>query len=86
MIREPKDADGFAVERDTILLLQSGEQRAAHIHVEVSERTAKFWLDPVQLARSNGFRPHELTRLRALVIEYRYRFLEAWHAHFDSSA
>jgi hypothetical protein len=42
-----------------------------HIHVEVSERTAKFWLDPVQLARSNGFRPQELTRLRALVIEHR---------------
>jgi hypothetical protein len=53
-----------------------------HIHVEVNERTAKFWLNPVQLARSSGFRPQELTRLRALVIEHRYRFLEAWHAYF----
>ena len=54
-----------------------------HIHVEINEKTAKFWLDPVQLARSDGFRPRELTRLRALVIEHRYKFLEAWNAHFD---
>jgi hypothetical protein len=54
-----------------------------HIHAEISETTAKFWLDPVQLARSNGFQPQELTRLRAFVIEHRYKSLEAWNAHFN---
>ena len=55
-----------------------------HIHVERGERTAKFWLDPVQLARSRGFRAQELNRLRAMVIEHRSRFKEAWHGHFGT--
>lgn len=57
-----------------------------HIHVEHGDRTAKFWIDPVQLAESAGFRSHEVTRLRALVIQHRARFLEAWHGHFGDPA
>ena len=53
-----------------------------HIHIERDDRTAKYWLDPVELVRSQGFRPSDLTRLRALVIEHRTDFMEAWHAHF----
>jgi hypothetical protein len=53
-----------------------------HIHVERQRATAKFWLDPVELAGSRGFRPHELTRIRSMVIERRLAFLEAWHVHF----
>ena len=56
-----------------------------HIHVETDAATAKFWLDPVQLARSRGFRAHELTRLRALVIEHRFTFKEAWDEHFGAN-
>jgi hypothetical protein len=57
-----------------------------HVHAESNESTAKFWLAPVELARSNGFRVRELTRLRAVVIERRLEFLEAWHAHFGRKA
>jgi hypothetical protein len=53
-----------------------------HIHVEHGDSIAKFWLDPVSLAESRGFRIHELNRVRLLVIEHRVRFLEAWNAHF----
>jgi hypothetical protein len=52
-----------------------------HIHVEQGDSVAKFWLEPVTLASSHGFRSHELNRLRALVIEHRSRFLEAWNVH-----
>ena len=55
-----------------------------HIHVERAGCAAKFWLDPVQLAGSRGFRSHELNRLRAMVIEHRAAFTEAWHAHFGA--
>jgi hypothetical protein len=58
----------------------------AHIHVEQGDRVAKFWLDPVRLAESRGFRAHELNRLRALVIEHRVSFVEAWNAHFGRQA
>jgi len=54
----------------------------AHIHVERGDDVAKFWLDPVELAESHGFRAHEVNRLRALVIEHRQSFVEAWNAHF----
>lgn len=53
-----------------------------HIHVEHGDRVAKFWLDPVSVAKSHGFRAHELNRLRVLVIEHRASFVEAWNAHF----
>ena len=55
-----------------------------HIHVEHGQNTAKFWLDPVQLAGSRGFRAHELNRVRALVIEHCAAFREAWNEHFSA--
>jgi len=55
-----------------------------HIHVEHGDSTAKFWLDPVQLAGSRGFRTHVLNRIRALVIEHRIAFKEAWNGHFGA--
>jgi hypothetical protein len=60
--------------------LEGSEPR--HIHVEHGNKVAKFWLQPVSLAESQGFRSHELNRLRALVIEHRATFQEAWDAHF----
>ena len=57
-------------------------QEPPHIHVERGDSVAKFWLAPVVLADSSGFRSHELTRLRMLVQDNRLRFLEAWDEHF----
>ena len=57
-----------------------------HIHVEQGDSVAKFWLNPVNLAESRGFRAHELNRLRVLVIEHRTAFAEAWNAHFGRKA
>ena len=53
-----------------------------HIHIERGGATAKFWLNTVRLAGSRAFRPHDLTRIRAMVIEHRAAFEEAWHEHF----
>jgi len=64
--------------------LENGEP--AHIHIESGDATAKYWLDPVELARSRGFRAKDLTRLRATIIEHRHAFLEAWDAHFGKSS
>jgi Domain of unknown function (DUF4160) len=57
-----------------------------HVHVEYGDATAKYWLQPVELSRSRGFRARDLTRLRAMVIEHRQEFLEAWNAYFGKSA
>jgi hypothetical protein len=50
--------------------------------VEHGDRVAKYWLDPVELASSHGFRSQELNRIRLMVIEKRMMFQEAWNAHF----
>lgn len=55
-----------------------------HIHIAHDSRLAKFWLEPIELARSKGFAPHELTRLETLVTDSRKRLLEAWHEYFES--
>jgi uncharacterized protein DUF4160 len=54
-----------------------------HVHVERGDNIAKFWLQPVSLAESHGFRSHEVTQLRVMVIEHRLTFLEAWNAYFN---
>ena len=53
-----------------------------HVHVDRDDASAKFWLEPVELAGNEGFRPHELGKIRVLVTENRERFLEVWHGFF----
>jgi hypothetical protein len=53
-----------------------------HIHIEHGDKVGKFWLNPVNLASSYGFRSHELGKLRLLLIEHKKLFLEKWHAYF----
>ena len=53
-----------------------------HAHVDRENLSAKFWLDPVQLARNFGFRAHELRTIQSVVEEHRQEFLEAWNDFF----
>jgi hypothetical protein len=46
------------------------------IHVEEGDRYAKFWLSPVAVAASRGFRSHELSELSRLVEDNREFFEE----------
>jgi len=54
----------------------------AHVHVERDNGEAKFWLEPVRLERSRGFRRKEINRIRDLVDEHRKQLLEAWNEFF----
>lgn len=56
----------------------------AHIHVESGDCYAKFWLDPVQLARSVGYNARALNEIRKLAIGNVTFFKEKWHEHFGS--
>ncbi len=55
-----------------------------HVHIDRDELSAKFWLDPVGLARNLGFSAHELRRLQSLVTEHQTELLECWHGFFDT--
>ena len=53
-----------------------------HIHVDRGEATIKLWLEPIEVAKSRGFRAHEIGGIVASVEEHRARLLEAWHEYF----
>jgi Domain of unknown function (DUF4160) len=53
-----------------------------HIHVEKQSGYAKFWLQPVRLARSRRFDDPTLSKLHRMVRENEALFLEGWNEHF----
>ncbi len=57
-----------------------------HVHVDRDSLSAKFWLDPVGLARNSGFTPQELRRIQKLAVQHRAEFLEAWHGYFGTGS
>ncbi len=53
-----------------------------HIHVRREKMVAKFWLEPVVLARAGGFSRLELNTIAKLVEAHRDEFLESWNEFF----
>ena len=54
------------------------------MHVDRDDQSAKFWLNPVRLARNLGFSPHELRRVQRLLEDHQEKLLEAWNAHLGT--
>lgn len=54
-----------------------------HIHVEKGEGYAKFWLEPVSLARSRGFRGQQLREIRDIIELHLVAIQERWHEYFS---
>jgi hypothetical protein len=55
----------------------------AHIHVQREQMLAKFWLNPIGLARSTGFSPRELRRIQEIVAANAAFLQEAWNEYFS---
>ena len=54
-----------------------------HIHVESDDKYAKFWLDPIDLATSVGYKVGELGEIREIIQDNIRLFKEKWDAHFN---
>lgn len=50
-----------------------------HIHVDQGEKTAKFWLTPIEIEWSEGFNRTELNRIRMMVEQHQEDLLRSWH-------
>jgi Domain of unknown function (DUF4160) len=61
---------------------ERGEPR--HIHVESGDNYAKFWLEPLDLARSVGYKDIELAEIRKLIQENIIILKASWDAYFGS--
>ncbi len=53
-----------------------------HVHVDRGEATIKVWLEAVEVAKSRGFRAHEIGGILAMVEEHKAKLLETWHEYF----
>ncbi len=53
-----------------------------HVHVDREDGSAKFWINPVALARNLGFSPKELRTIERIVRAHQQEFLEAWNEYF----
>jgi hypothetical protein len=54
-----------------------------HIHVESDDNYAKFWLEPIDLAKSVGYKERELSEIRELIQDNVQLFKAKWDAHFS---
>ena len=52
-----------------------------HIHVERDDLEAKFWLNPLLLARNYGFPPHEINQITLLVFENQTLLLNKYNEY-----
>lgn len=52
-------------------------------HVDRDRLSAKFWLNPVSLARNLGFDARELRHIEKIIREHQTELLEAWHGYFS---
>jgi len=53
-----------------------------HVHIDRESQSAKFWLNPVALARNFGFDPKELRKIERILTEHQKDLLEAWYDYF----
>lgn len=54
-----------------------------HVHVESGDDYAKFWIEPVALARSIGYSAREINEIKRLVSENVTIFKEKWYEYFS---
>ncbi|MBL0924278.1 MAG: DUF4160 domain-containing protein [Sphingomonadaceae bacterium] len=54
-----------------------------HVHVDKGEATIKVWLDSLHVAKSRGFRAHEISGIIDMVTEHSEMFTEKWHEYFS---
>ena len=56
----------------------SREESKPHIHVEEGNKTAKFWIEPVELAESHGFSTRQLNKIEQLVEDNVQLIIKEW--------
>jgi len=49
-----------------------------HVHIGKEGKEAKYWLDPIALAKARRFRQQELREIERILTEYRNDILETW--------
>jgi hypothetical protein len=51
------------------------------IHVERDDNVTKFWLTPIRLQNSGGFKRREINRIYRIIEENHDQLVEGWHEY-----
>jgi len=62
----------------------SDQREPRHIHVKRDRQAAKFWLEPVGLAKNTGFSEAELRIIERRVLHHLPMFMRAWDDFFGA--
>lgn len=49
-----------------------------HVHVGKQGQEAEYWMSPIALSSSRGFRDHELNEIERILVEHQGNISEAW--------
>ena len=55
-----------------------------HVHIESGGEYAKFWIEPVGLAKSVGYSASELNGIERLVRKHKNLIKEKWDEYFGN--
>ena len=53
-----------------------------HVHIRKDDNAAKYWLKPMFLKESHGFRPRELKKMERIIADHLDELMEAWNGFF----
>ena len=53
-----------------------------HVHADKGDGTAKFWLNPVRLAWTEGLKVNEVRHALRIAEQQQTKLLEAWNEFF----
>ncbi len=54
-------------------------QEPPHVHVERENHVAKFWLTPIRIQSSGGFKRNEINRIYRVINDNLDELLRGWH-------
>jgi len=66
------------------VFFSSDQSEPMHIHVKRDDAIAKYWLQPISLAKCRGFKESELRKVEKLVERFQQQLVEAWHDYFGA--
>ena len=64
-----------------VYFFSSDLDEPTHVHVDRDDKSAKFWLGPIVLARNVRFSQVELRRIARMLQSHEPELMEAWNDH-----
>ncbi len=66
----------------SFVFFSSDRGEPPHIHVKRDRQLAKYWINPIELAKNRGFTEPELNDIERLVEKHQPELWKAWNEHF----